>query len=242
MDCVSVAFGQGVDGGFFNRHGGVSLPPFDSLNVSYGVGDEPWRVTENRARIKAHLGLATLLSAVQIHGEAVFSLSEPADGDRELTGFDALITNQPGVGLLIQQADCQAVVLYDPKHQVVANVHSGWRGSVANIIAKTVAQMGRDFGSNPAGLLAAISPSLGPCCAQFLHFQDEFPASFHRHQTAPALFDFWAISRQQLEQTGIPSAQIHTTALCNRCHPDYFSYRREGQTGRSASVIGLHAH
>jgi len=240
MDCLPIVFGQGVSGGFFNRHGGVSLPPFDSLNVSYGVGDQPWRVTENRARLKRHLGLDRLLSATQVHGSTIFSLSQPLAADQELTDVDALITNQPGVGLIIQQADCQAVVLYDPKNQVVANVHSGWRGSVANIIAQTVAQMTRDFGSNPAGLLAAISPSLGPCCAQFLHFRSEFPTAFHPFQTAPALFDFWAISRRQLEETGVPAAQIHSAALCTRCHADYFSYRREGQTGRSATVIALH--
>lgn len=228
-----------VTGGFFTRHGGVSPSPFDSLNVSYGVGDEAQWVEVNRTRLKECLGLKVLLSAGQVHADRILSIAATLDGDFEYAGYDALITNQPGVGLLIQQADCQAVVLYDPVQRIVANVHAGWRGSVTNIIAKTVARMTGDFGSDPARVMAAISPSLGPCCAEFVHFLTEFPPEFHDQQSTPAHFDFWAISRKQLQGAGVPPAQISTAAVCTRCDPNYFSYRREGRTGRSATVIAL---
>ncbi|MDD5757591.1 MAG: peptidoglycan editing factor PgeF [Desulfobulbaceae bacterium] len=239
MDFLPIAFGDGVVGGFFGRRAGVSGPPFASLNVSYGVGDDPCLVAENRRRLKERLGLTQLLSAQQVHDDRILSITKPGDGDCEYAGYDALITNQPGLGLLIQQADCQAVVLYDPVNRVVANVHSGWRGSVANIIAKTVERMRADFGADPAVMWAAISPSLGPCCAEFVHFQEELPREFHQDQVRPAHFDFWAISRRQLQEAGLSYELIHTTAVCTRCDPNYFSYRREGRTGRSATVIAL---
>lgn len=248
MDFLPIVFGDAVVGGFFGRHGGVSPAPFDALNVSYGVGDDPCHVAQNRARLKERLSLTYLLSARQVHDDRILSITGPpasvhlphdGESDYEYTGYDALITNQPGVGLLIQQADCQAVVLHDPVNLVIANVHAGWRGSVANIIAKTVERMKGDFGADPAVMQAAISPSLGPCCAEFVHFHSELPQEFHKDQVRPAYFDFWAISRRQLQEAGLSRARITTAAVCTRCDPNYFSYRREGTTGRSATVIAL---
>lgn len=238
MDFLSVDFGDAVVG-FFGRQGGVSVPPFAALNVSYGVGDDPCHVAENRSRLKERLELRHLVSAQQVHADRILSISDPGESDCEYSGYDALITNQPGLGLLIQQADCQAVALHDPVNRVVANVHSGWRGSVANIIAKTIERMKGDFGADPAVMQAAISPSLGPCCAEFVNFQAELPSDFYQDQVRPAYFDFWAISRRQLQEAGLRQEMIHSTAVCTRCDPNYFSYRREGRTGRSATVIAL---
>lgn len=230
----------GLSGGFFNRQGGSSQPPFASLNVSYGVGDAPELVAQNRRRIQDCLGLSALASARQVHGDRILCLSGlPSGREEEYDGYDALITNQPGLGIMIQQADCQAVVVYDPVHEVVANIHAGWRGSVANIVGRAVGRLVEDFGSDPRQAMAAISPSLGPCCAEFKHFRETLPPEWHRFQSKPAHFDFWAISRQQLQQAGLLPEHIHTAAICTRCHPDYFSYRREGRTGRCATVVVL---
>jgi YfiH family protein len=236
---LPINFGETLTGAFFSRHGGVSPAPFDSMNVSYGVGDDPTLVAMNRLRLKECLGLQVLVSARQVHDDHIRTIAEPPDADCEYAGYDALITNQPGVGLLIQQADCQAVVLHDPANRVVANVHAGWRGSVVNIIAKTIARMMADFGSDPAQIVAAISPSLGPCCAEFVHYLAELPTEFHGDQVRPAYFDFWAISRRQLQKAGVLPVHITTAAVCTRCDTNYFSYRREGSTGRSATVIAL---
>jgi hypothetical protein len=141
--------------------------------------------------------------------------------------------------LLVQQADCQAVLLHDPVRKVVANVHSGWRGSVLNIIGKSVRQMINDFGTAPPDIQAAISPSLGPCCAEFVNQATELPEDFMSYQVRPNYFDFWAISHDQLKAAGVPSQHIHLAATCTVCNHEYFSFRREGITGRSASVIGL---
>ncbi len=239
MNYLPIDFWEGLTGGFFNRDGGVSVAPFDSLNVSYGVGDEPERVRKNRERMREAIGFKRLASARQVHGDRILSLSTSLHADCEYDGYDALITDQPGLGLMIQQADCQAVTLYDPVRRVVANVHAGWRGSVANILGKTIQRMKADFGADPGRIRAAISPSLGPCCAEFINFQAELPKEFHPYQVAPARFDFWAISRRQLQEAGVMPAHMTTVGLCTRCDPHYFSYRREGRTGRLATVVAL---
>jgi polyphenol oxidase len=153
---------------------------------------------------------------------------------------DALITDAPGINLVIQVADCQAVLLVDPVLRVIANVHSGWRGSIGNIIGGTVAAMKDRFGCRPKNIQAGIGPSLGPCCAEFMHYKTEIPDKFWKYKDTGVLFDFWAISRDQLVDAGVPDKQIRSSGICTRCRTDlFFSYRKEGKTGRFAAVVGL---
>lgn len=225
--------------GSFARWGGVSRGPLAELNVGWTVGDAPELVEENRGRIKAALGLAGLVSSRQVHGDRVAIIREQPAGDLELDGYDALVCNRPGVGLLIAQADCQAVLLYDPQQQVVANIHAGWRGSVANIIAATVRVMVQEFGCRPRRLLAAISPSLGPCCAEFVNYRHELPVAFLAYQVGENNFDFPAISSGQLQAVGVPAEQIERAGICTRCSDDFFSHRRDPGGGRNCSVIAV---
>lgn len=228
-----------VSSATFSRHGGTSEAPYHSRNVGLHVGDDELRVLCNRALIKGALGLERLVSAKQVHGDSVLNVDWLPDADEEYPDHDALMTNIPEIGLMIQQADCQAVMLYDAEHGAVANIHSGWRGSVANIIAKTVAAMTAAYGTRPAALLAAISPSLGPCCGEFIQYRTELPLPFHAYQVQPNHFDFWAISRDQLRDTGVRIEHIEIAGRCTVCDGNYFSYRRERVTGRFASVIGM---
>jgi len=225
----------------FRRHGGISPLPFDSLNVSFGVGDEAAHVRENRIKIKRALGLPVLVSARQVHGDRVLAVEAMQPEDWEAEGYDALITNRSGVGLMIQQADCQAVLLADTKLRAIGVCHAGWRGSVANIIAKTIRAMQQHFAVEPRDLLAAVSPSLGPCCAEFVNYHKELPESFRAFRADGDKFDFWAISRKQLQEAGVPSGNIEIASICTVCNADFFSYRRQKITGRFASVIALQA-
>lgn len=230
---------QTLSAATFSRHGGLSGVPYHSRNVGLHAGDDEAVVLRNRALIREELGLARLVSAGQVHGDSILNVDWLPETDEEHAGHDALMTNIPELGLMIQQADCQAVMLYDPEHGAVANIHSGWRGSVANIIAKTVAAMAKAYGTRPAALHAAISPSLGPCCGEFINYRTELPLAFHAYQTQPNHFDFWAISRDQLRNAGVRVEQIEIAGRCTVCNENYFSYRREGVTGRFASVIGM---
>jgi purine-nucleoside/S-methyl-5'-thioadenosine phosphorylase / adenosine deaminase len=227
--------------GFFTRRGGVSLAPYDSLNLSLSVGDRPEAVAENRRRVKRALGLASLADADQKHGcqDTVFS-EDPAVPSKDLAAADILLTDRTGVGLLIKQADCQAVVIYDPARRVLANVHCGWRGQVQNVLGVAVAQLRQKFGCRPADLYAALSPSLGPCCAEFRHYRREFPPELWSYQVRPNYFDLWRLSLDQLLAAGLQADRLDLAALCTRCHAgEFFSYRRERLTGRQGTIAGL---
>ena len=228
----------------FNRHQGRSEARFTSLNCSFGVGDQVQNVQANRDLIKRHLQIDRLVSARQIHGDAIFRIEEVPASDEEIEDVDALMTDKRGVGLMIQHADCQAVLLHDPVQSAIAAIHCGWRGSVIGILEKTVRMMRSCYDSNPHNITAAISPSLGPCCAEFINHQRELPAAFQKFQTRDNYFDFWEISRSQLMKTGLLPENIKVAAICTACNPDYFSYRRatrrgDGITGRNGSVIAL---
>ena len=248
---------ENVVHGVFNRHGGSSSSPYNSLNVSFGVGDNTAHVHSNRQTIKDRLQTDILVSSEQVHAAEILvvdthsshcSKDQPPENHsadtsgitRDLfTGYDAFITHMPGTSLMVQQADCQAIMLLEPHKNIIANIHCGWRGSVANIIGKTIDTLIARFNVSPHHLIAGISPSLGPCCAEFVHFQQELPPSFHKHQVKPAYFDFWAISRDQLCSAGVKETNIETASICTVCNTDWFSYRREKKTGRFCSVIGL---
>ncbi|SHO48195.1 peptidoglycan editing factor PgeF [Desulfopila aestuarii] len=230
--------------GLFDRHGGVSSGPFASLNIGLAVGDSIEAVEENRQLVKERMGVDWWLSGRQIHGEAVYVLEQAPDSDLEVDGYDALITNQQNVGLVIQHADCQAVLLYDPVSQAIGAIHSGWRGSVVNLIGKTVQAMADVFGTDARNLRAVVSPSLGPCCAEFVNYELELPVSFQEFMDDNRRFNFWEISKRQLMDCGIREESITLPNICTSCSTDYFSYRRacrEGDsvTGRNCSVIAL---
>ncbi|MDX2500846.1 MAG: laccase domain-containing protein, partial [Deltaproteobacteria bacterium] len=119
-------------------------------------------------------------------------------------------------------------------------VHSGWRGSIDNIIGRTIEAMQHHFGCHPDAILAGIGPSLGPCCAEFINYKTEIPQEFWRYKDPVDHFDFWAISYDQLLDAGVLAKHIESCQMCTRCRTDeFFSYRAEKTTGRFAAVIGM---
>lgn len=227
----------------FSRLGGVSAPPFDRLNIALGSGDHPDRVKRNRQRILQTIGGEAMVFVRQIHGCRVLVVDEKSflqNDQSSIPAADALVTARPGLQLTIQVADCQPVLLYDPKRRVVANVHAGWRGSVAGILGRAVATMKTQFDCQPEDLLAGIGPSLGPCCAEFINYRTEIPREYWTYRDERNHFDFWALSVDQLCQAGLKRENIEVGRICTRCATDrFFSYRAEKTTGRFAAVIGL---
>jgi len=228
--------------GITTRRGGTSPPPFDSLNLARSVGDGAACVAANRQRVAALFDAMELVFLEQVHGTTVAVLDGvPAGESPNVPGAaDAVVTDRTGCLLTIQVADCQAVMLYDPDRAVIANIHSGWRGSIANIIGRTVAVMAKRFACRPENILAGIGPSLGPCCAEFIHYRDEIPPALWSYQVAENHFDFWALSRDQLTTAGLRPEHIELGGICTRCRNDlFFSYRAANVTGRMAAVIGM---
>jgi len=229
--------------GVFTRVGGLSAPPCDSLNVSIQAPDSEEAVRANLGIIRREMGAEGLVSVSQVHGDRVVILGED---DVSLIGSmpppeaDGMLTDIPCLGLLIKQADCQAVILYDPTRRVIGNVHCGWRGNVLNIPGRAVKAMSDHFGCDPARILAGIGPSLGPCCGEFVGYKDIFPESFERFRVDENHFDLWALTTTQLVEAGLGKENIRIAGICTKCRTDlFFSYRGEGATGRFATVVML---
>jgi hypothetical protein len=227
------------------RNGGLSRPPFDGMNLSHGVGDDPEAVAGNRKRLRQMTGGGIHVYSRQDHGTSIRVITRDAvkRGESIQTqpvSADALITDVPGIRLLIQTADCQAVMLFDPQKRVVANIHCGWRGSVAGIIGHAVLRMVSAFDCDPGQMIAAIGPSLGPCCAEFINFKNEIPRQLWPYRVGAHHFDFWRISRHQLTTAGLIEGNVHSSGICTRCNPHlFFSYRSARETGRFAALIGM---
>ncbi len=234
--------------GVFTRAGGTSKKPYDSLNIGLESGDEILDVANNRKLIIRKMGMKPLVFLNQVHGDIIKvlkkddnDLSQIFEPGKESYMADAVITDMKGIFLVIQVADCQSIMLYDPDKKVIANIHSGWRGSVANIIGKCVDKMGLEFGSRPENILAGISPSLGPCCSEFIHYKNEIPEHLWKYKfNEKDFFDFWAMSQDQLMEKGVKKENIQNMNTCTKCNTDeFYSYRGEKTTGRFACVISM---
>lgn len=220
----------------FLRHGGASEGPYASLNLAEHVGDNPEQVAINIRKIENLIPISKWVSSKQNHGITINQI-DPAS--KALEG-DALTTTFPQLALMIHHADCQAAIIYDPRHRAIANVHCGWRGNVQNIYAEVIAYMKKTYHSNPKDLLVCISPSLGPQHSQFVNYRKELPEPFWDFQTKPEYFDLWAISEWQLKNVGVLPSHIEIASICTYANPkDYFSFRRDKITGRHATVVAI---
>lgn len=230
---------------FSTRRGGASAAPFDSLNLSEGVGDDALAVRDNRARLLGALELdpTRVAWATQVHGAHV--LTPPGPG---LAGTgDALVTRIPDLVLVVGAADCLAVLAWDEDGRAVGAAHAGWRGTVAGVVPRLVEAMVQ-AGAAPARLVAALGPRIGPCC---FAVGPEVAARFDpAHVTrgrpdatgvAPPTVDLAAAVRAQLMAAGVRPGRIADSGACTACDAStYFSHRRDrGRTGRAWGVIAL---
>jgi len=191
------------------------------------------------------------LYASQIHSGDVKVIDTEAFSTMQLSEppkTDALITNVPGICLIVMVADCVPLVLFDPVKKVSAVIHAGWRGTVKNITSNTVQTMGKAFGCNPTDIIAGIGPSIGPCCyevgddvtrlvEQNFGTTEGFLVT-HKDKAKPH-FDLWSANFKQLIDNGVRASNIETAGLCTRCNPEIFFSSRasDGITGRFAAGV-----
>ena len=234
--------------GVFTRLGGTSRPPYHWLNVGKSVGDDQKAVDANYGLICRALGIhrGDIATAYQVHSANV-AVVGPDDRGRVARQTDALVTNRPGVFLMLRFADCVPIAFYDPVQRAVGLAHAGWKGTLGKAARKTVEAMMEAYGSRPADLIACIGPSIGPCCYQIggdvaKLVNEVFPYQpqlLHRQWDGSRHLDLWAANRMQLAALGVH--QIEVSGLCTACHNDeFFSHRADnGRTGRFAVVLGL---
>ncbi len=224
--------------GFTTRPGGVSPPPWDALNLGGAVGDAPERVAENWRRLEVETGLG-FARVRQVHGAHAVRADAPCAPAEEA---DAVVSLRPGVAACVSVADCVPVLLADPESGAVAAVHAGWRGTLARAAAEGVRALRREAGAPPERLLAAVGPSIGPCCYEV---SPELAARF-RAELGPVVredghvrLDLWDANRRVLEEAGLRPDRIEVLGRCTSCEPGvFFSHRRDaGRTGRQVAFI-----
>ena len=244
-------FPKNVVHAVFTRQGGFSPDPWNSLNVGGTVGDERERVRENRFRSFAALGRGreSMFDVWQVHSADVVVANAPHPRLNDPPEFkaDAIITDNPEVTLFMRFADCTPIMLYDPVKKAVGIVHAGWLGTVKHTAGQAVKSMWAAFGSNPADILAAIGPSIGPDHYEIgpdvieqVHYSFGKDANGLLHGYDWRVhFDLWKANKLSLELAGVE--QVEVAGLCTACHPDdWYSHRaQKGKTGRFGALLAI---
>jgi polyphenol oxidase len=225
-----------------DRHGGVSMEPFASLNLGWSSGDEREKVLENRRIFFGSLGigLSQIALSHQVHGREILRADQPGNYE----GYDALITNRPGLFVAVSIADCVPVLLFDPENQAVVAIHAGWRGTQKAVVAAALQQMQVDFGTKPQDCTAYIGTCISECSFEVnADVADLFESDFKRYDPDRQKFfiDLKKANKAQLTLAGVPESQIEVSPFCTVLnHENHFSYRHEkGKTGRMMAVIGI---
>jgi YfiH family protein len=238
------------------RTGGFSNSPYDSLNLALHVGDDPDKVLKNRKRLAQEIGipLDQFTIARQIHSGTVTIISEPMKGrgstnqEDAVEATDAMVTDVPGICVIILVADCVPMLFFDPARNVIGAAHAGWRGTLQFIALHTVRAMEKDFGCSPQDILVGMGPSIGSCCYQVgpeVTAQVKAVLSSHqkyiRHESkdGKGYLDLQKANRDQLVEAGIRRKNIETANQCTSHNAHiFFSYRHQhGETGRFGAGI-----
>lgn len=233
--------------GFLSRVGGISEPPFSSLNFDTRDGDDIKNVEHNKTIAGRLFGFdaSRVLTINQSHGNDALIIDKPVKDISGLskTSADAIITNQYGIAIGILTADCVPILLADPVKKLVSVVHAGWRGTAKRIVQKTIETMVKHFGSGKKEIVAAIGPSIGQCCYKV----DEVVAKeFGDNGFINKEDDCWRLDLKkanlgQMVNSGILEKNISVEDFCTSCRNDlFFSYRADGKiTGRQLNFVML---
>jgi polyphenol oxidase len=226
------------------RHGGISKAPYASLNLGLFTEDIPEYVQENRSRFFEKLGIkaSRVAHSYQIHKDKILKVTRC----KAYEGYDALITINKNSFMSVTVADCTPVLIYDHKNQAIAAIHAGWKGTVADITAKTLQRMQVEFNTKPSDCYAYVgtcideaSFEVGEKVAEL--FAYDFKKLVKNGRKVKFFVDLKKANAAQLIKCGIPESQIevspYSTVLNNQ---DYFSHRKEkGKTGRMMALIGV---
>lgn len=233
----------------FTRRGGVSPPPWDSLNIGGTVGDQPSRVQKNYHRMLAALDLnpEDCSQVHQTHSAQVIRVTEPQVGDAPAPVADSMITDQVGLSLVMRYADCVPILLYDPIQHACGLVHAGWLGSVRHVARAAVNKMVEAFGTRASDLVAGIGPSIGPdhypvgldVIRAVEESYPEWSSSLLIREGDLVKLDLWKTNEVDLRAAGVN--HIEQSGLCTACeNQDWYSHRAEkGRTGRFGAVMTI---
>jgi purine-nucleoside/S-methyl-5'-thioadenosine phosphorylase / adenosine deaminase len=234
--------------GVFTRKGGVSLPPFDSLNTVFATNDVREHVAMNQQRVREALGFpdAPLVVPSFAHGNKVATIRDKGavtSSFYTLPGTDAVITKERGVILFLSTADCSPVLFYEKQFGVIGLAHAGWRGVVANVVGETIKAILDFVPTTPESILVAVGPTIGPCCYRMMNpEQAELPGwEKYLGECGEGLtaVDLGSALEDQLVGAGVPKENIFNSRLCTACHQDQFfsHWAEKPRTGRFPTAM-----
>ena len=243
IELLDAGLPAGVLGGFTTRSGGVSRAPWDTLNLALHVGDETTDVFANADLLAAHLGVTGLNFPHQVHGADVIVLDELRSGYltySKVTGVDALVTGQPVLPLSVLVADCMPVLIADQEGGIVAAAHAGRKGLAEGVLQATLDAM-VDIGADPARMTAVIGPSICGRCYEVPESMREeveavVPGTACETRAGTAGLDLPAGALGVLRAAGVSATAM---GICTAEDDRFYSYRRDGVTGRFAGVVML---
>ncbi|MBK8138757.1 MAG: peptidoglycan editing factor PgeF [Chloroflexi bacterium] len=241
---------DGVTQAIFTRHGGVSPAPWASLNTGGTVGDPPENVRRNHHIMYETLNVdaARAVTVWQVHGCDTVLATRPVYNRRWLAPADAIMTDRPGLPLVMRYADCTPVLAFDPVKGAIGIAHAGWRGTVLGMASHLVKAMQKAFDSRPSDLRAGIGPAIGP--DRYQVGEEVVKAVHERFGTLDGLvkrdssdgtayFNLWEANRLDLLRAGVEDVEIMGLCTAERTD-DFFSHRGEhGKTGRFGAVVCL---
>jgi polyphenol oxidase len=243
MVIVTARLLDGFLHGFTTRLGGLSAAPFDSLNLGGSVGDAAEHVAANWSRLGEATGLS-FARVRQVHGNRVVSAMAAWRPGEPVEEADAVLSTQPGLAACVSVADCVPILLADPRSGSVVAVHAGWRGTLAGAARQAVRSLVEVCGADAGDLLAAIGPSIGPCCFEVSadladRFRQEVSAESSLVESGASRVDLWIANRTILVSAGLHPGRIETLNRCTACESrSFFSHRRDrGCTGRQVAFI-----
>jgi hypothetical protein len=209
----------------------------DTAKVNITFFAKEFNAATDALEIQKAVGTQTLIELTQIHTDNIIVIDSHTTANRQEA--DALMTDQKNIALMIKTADCQALVLYDPEHSVIANIHAGWKSLIAEIIPKTIKKMKSAYQTNPESIQVFCVPSLGVCCSEFSDPHNEIPQKWHQHITPQNHVDLMAIADEQLIMSGITSNNIQRMKDCTSCNTNTLYSHRKKDSGRMATVVYL---
>lgn len=219
---------------FFTRLGGLSKGPFSSFNFSFQVGDDPEDVRKNFTRLKKITKAYKIITLDQIHSDNVFIY----DGRGKREWGDAIITAQRRVFIGVKTADCLPVILLDKKNNVIAAVHAGWRGTVKNILGKTISILYQKFNTRSEDILVFTGPHICENCYEVSEeIAVRFPSGCFSKKDGKFYASLLKANIFFAKDSGVLASNIYSLNLCTKENEIFFSYRRDKETGRMISGI-----
>lgn len=233
---------------FLGRTGGVSSGRLAALNMGRMEEDGHENLNENKRRVAKAFGIRTgkLFTVSQIHSDRVVVIdnADTVPEEAKTLEADAIISNIKGIAIGVLTADCVPILMFDPKNEVIAAAHAGWKGTAQKIAMKAVKKMVERFGSRPEEIIAAVGPAIGSCC--YSVDDDVAMAVGYLDRAAVRKESGWRLDLPkanliQLQEMGITDMDVSN--ICTSCSTDlFYSHRGEkGKTGRQFSFISLTA-